>query len=354
MRFLSFRLITIGTVFAAIAALTVTACTHTPKFRNSTGEIVNGSIAEERKVRLGNQEQYVLIRGRDRQAPLMVFLHGGPGTSAMAFNRVHNADLENSFVFVNWDQRGTGYSYTAADDVSTLTLDRITTDLDELITKLLAEFHKESVVLVGHSWGSLLGLEYVSRHPEKVSVYIGIGQMADTAESETLVYDWALEQAKGQNDERAISKLAAIGPPPYDSVDEMMMHRSVVNQFGGAWRRPLSDIGYARMAVKAPEFSWLGLRGILRGGDRSLPALFSTFTAWNAAKDYPILDVPVYFFLGRHDHVVSPKPAEDYITSLQAPEQGIVWFENSAHSPQWEEPQRFMEELRRVVRPHLE
>ncbi|MEM1150311.1 MAG: alpha/beta hydrolase [Pseudomonadota bacterium] len=326
-----------------------TGRTYTPAFTDDAGNPLENSIAEERMVSLGGSQQYVLIRGRDKTAPLLLYLHGGPGTSAMAFNRVYNAELEDDFVFVNWDQRGTGYSYSAAADPDTLTLDRITRDLDELVDLLLAEFEQEQLVLIGHSWGSLLGLEYISRHPEKVAAYIGIGQMTNTPVSEALVYDWALAQATAAEDQDALRILNEIGAPPYDTVGEMMQHRSVVNKFGGSWGKPFSEIDYALTAIRAPEFSWLGLRDILRGGDVSLKALFPTFVRLDAEETYPVLEVPVYFFLGRNDRVVSPDPAVEYMTVLEAPEKDIVWFEGASHSPQWEAPARFMDELRRLT-----
>ncbi|MEM1037281.1 MAG: alpha/beta hydrolase [Pseudomonadota bacterium] len=326
------------------------AQTHTPAFKDQSGQIIPGSIAEERWISLNGADHYLLLRGMDRTAPILLFLHGGPGTSAMPFNRVFNSELETHFLTVNWDQRGTGYSYKAGEDDKSLTLEQITSDLNELIEALCREFQQETVILVGHSWGSMLGLHYISEHPERVALYVGIGQMADTAESERLVYEWAYQVADARSDQKCLQVLEEIGAPPYASVDEMMRHRGVVNTLGGAWVTPMPDLRYASIAIKAPEFSWLGLRNTLRGADRSLPALFSTFTALKASEQYPRLGVPVVFFLGRGDRVVSPKSAVDYLSELDAPMKEVVWFEKSAHSPHWEEPARYMSELRRIVR----
>lgn len=347
---MTFLRVVVAVLIGGIAFGVWTAQTHTPAFKDQTGRVIQGSIAEERRMSLGGEDQYVLLRGRDRTAPLLIFLHGGPGTSAMPFNRVFNADLETDFLTVNWDQRGTGYSFSAVSDWPSLTLEQMTADLTELVEQLCAEFDQEQVILVGHSWGSTLGLNYISQHPERVALYVGIGQMADTAKSERLVYDWAYQVAEARSDQKSLQILEEIGAPPYASVDEMMKHRGVVNKFGGAWVTPMPDLRYASIAIKAPEFSWVGLRNTLRGADRSLPALFSTFTALKASEQYPRLDVPVVFFLGRGDRVVSPEPAVAYLSQLDAPFKEVVWFEKSAHSPHWEEPARYMSELRRMVR----
>ena len=340
----------IVTIIGVAVFLGATACSHTPNFRNIDRSMVENAIAEERMMLLGDVEQYVLIRGRDRDAPLLVFLHGGPGTSAMPFNRVFNSELEDEFVFVNWDQRGTGKSFSAQTNPANLTLDRMTRDLDELVDALRAEFDKEQVLLIGHSWGSMLGLEYVSRHPEKVAAYIGIGQMADTAASETEGYDWLLARVTELGDDTAIARLEEIGPPPYSNGDEMMAQRQLLNKFGGAWIEPKSDINYALIMLKAPEFTWTDIRAVLSGADISLNTLYETFTSLNAIETYPVLDVPVFLMEGRHDHVVSPVQAVKYLDAVIAPHKELIWFENSAHTLQVEEADRYNAEVLRIAR----
>lgn len=339
----------IAAAAAAIALLAgATSCTHTPQFKDAAGTVIDTSIAEERMVTLGGNDQYVLIRGRDTSAPILLFLHGGPGTSAMPFNRLHNADLEDDFLFVNWDQRGTGKSFTPDLDPATLTVDRMTKDLDELVDLLRAEFSDQKILLVGYSWGSLLGLNYVSQHPEKVAGYVGIGQMANTAASETEMYQWAVSEATRRGDTAALDTLEEIGAPPYANVDEMMTERAIVGRYGGSWVQPKSDIAYAREVIRAPEFAWTELRAILRGGAMSLDALYDAFTAFDAAEAHPVLDVPVFIIMGRGDRVVSTAQAEKYVDVLEAPRKELIWFEASAHSPQWEEAERFNAELRRI------
>jgi len=330
--------------------LAATSRSHTPPFKNADGGVIETSIAEERRISLGGAEQYVLIRGVDRSAPLLIFLHGGPGYSAMPFNRLRNADLEQNFVFVNWDQRGAGYSLSAAKDRTTLTLDQLARDLDELIDILRAEFGQEKVLLIGHSWGSLLGLEYVSRHPEKAAAYIGVSQMADTAASERDVYDWALRQAQMRNDDKTVQSLEKNGGPPYDSPAKMMAHRRAANKLGGVWYEPKPDWYFAREYLRAEEFAWPGYWSLVRAGALSLEILFETFSALDAAETYPQLNAPVFFIEGRHDHVVSPKAAEEYLSVLEAPYKEMIWFERSGHMPNWEEPERFNSEVLRIAK----
>ncbi|MGP1354299.1 MAG: alpha/beta fold hydrolase [Parasphingopyxis sp.] len=330
--------------------LFATARTFTPPFRDADGRIIATSIAEERRMRIGATRQYVLIRGRDRAAPLLIFIHGGPGYSAMPFNRLLNADLENDFLFVNWDQRGTGYSFSAATDRSTLTLDWIVEDLDDLIDALLSEFGRDRVLLVGHSWGSVVGLEYVARHPEKIAAYVGVGQATNGPGSEAESYRWALDEARRRERADLTAKLEKIGPPPYGSLKDMWVQRRVLTELGGVWRHePQSSLRYFLRYLSVPEFAWPGFINLVRAGKVSMEALNDTLFGYDAFDAHPALDTPVYLIEGVHDRIQSTRLAQAYLDRLAAPHKELIWFEQSAHMPHWEEPDRFNEEIRRIA-----
>ncbi len=342
-------------IFAA-AALSVllvfailTARTRTPPFRHPDGRIIEGSIAEERRVPLGGWTQYVLIRGLDTTAPILVYVHGGPGTSEMPLLRVYNAALEENFIFVNWDQRGTGKSYAPGLDPATLTVDRMTRDLDELVDSLLAEFSKRRILLVCHSWGTQLGLEYVTRHPQKVAAYVSVGQVTNTLESEAHGVAWTISEAKARGDTVALRDLARIGPPPY-SLEELRLQRRYIWKYGGAFREPRTVIDMVRVAVRAPETSWKDYIAFIRGEPFSSMALWPRVQAFDASKAHPRVEVPAFFLLGRHDRQVSPELAAEYFERLEAPYKELIWFEDSAHSPPFEEPELFNAEIIRIAR----
>ncbi len=345
---LTYLVLLVVLVFAIV--LVITARTHTPPFRDPDGRIIATSIAAKRRMRLGDADHFVLIRGRNRATPLLVFIHGGPGYSAMPFNRLLNADLENDFVFVNWDQRGTGYSFTAANDRQTLSLDQIVADLDELINALRAEFALNRVLLIGHSWGSVVGLEYVGQYPEKVALYIGVSQVTDGAKSDAAGYRWALDQARKGGRSDLTAKLERIGPPPFGSLKDMWAERRVLTELGGVWRNdPHSGLYYFMRYLSVPEFSWPGFINIARGGNLSMEALNETLFTYDAFARHPVLEVPIVLMEGSHDRIQSPHLAEAYLEQLKAPRKELIWFDQSAHMPHWEEPDRFHGEVRRVA-----
>lgn len=329
-----------GLVIVAGVAIAWKWTGTTPPIRGDDGKPVAGSVAEFAMVPLNGLDQFVLIRGRDMTKPVLVVLHGGPGVTVMPLIRRYNEKLENSFVVVNWDQRGAGKTWSSATDPATLTTENMLRDLDALVDHLCRKLGARKVILAGHSWGSVLGVLYAKQHPDKVAAYIGIGQVSDRAESERRGYAWALSQAQARNDVVAIRELTEIGPPPYDWRKENV-ERKYVAKYGGSLVKPRSTFELLVDAVFISETSWFDLPGFLNGEELSLNALHGELTAVNFPRDVPSLEVPVAFFLGRNDHAVSAEVAAHYFEELDAPVKRLVWFEESAHSPFMEEPDAF-------------
>ena len=142
---------------------------------------VTGIIAASRKIvspngvdellplQINGSTQWVSIRGKDRRNPIILFLHGGPGSPTMPADYTFQTPWEDYFTVVQWDQRGTGKTYAANDPnmlASTMTITQMTSDTEEVVQYLLKTFSKRKIFLLGHSWGSVLGLAVAQRHPE--------------------------------------------------------------------------------------------------------------------------------------------------------------------------------------------
>ena len=294
------------------------------------------------KIELGGAEQWILIRGWDRKNPLLLFLHSGPGFPEMPFAHL-NAELEKQFVVVHWDQRGAGKSFPAPR--GTMNVEQYVKDAEELSALLLKRFGARKLFLVAHSWGSLVGALVVSRHPELFHAYVGISQFADAPDSEKMMYQFALELAEKIPNSRATRELTKIGPPPYRSMRDFRRMKSWVEKFNRGDHEEMSRWTFVRLAFASPVYSWADLARIPLGAKSSFDQLWSeAFYKVNLFKDAPRIDVPVYFFLGRHDRLVttSAAMAERYFQALDAPRgKELIWFENSEHWPQLQEPQKF-------------
>jgi len=323
---------------------------RTTPFTNSTGGVLAGSVAEASFWRIGEINQWVMVRGRSMDNPLLVILHGGPGSSETALLRSFNASLEDSYTVVYWDQRGAGRSYNRSIPPESMTIDRFVADLDELVETLVARFGKRRVVLLGHSWGSLLGVLYTSRFPGKVAAYVGVGQVADMRASEAASYAFALEKARERGHRKAIRLLLAIGPPPH-TMKALGTQRRWLMAMGGAFGPNLSLVKVIWRGLTSPEASVLDLVRLVQGSSFSLRLLFRELLDANLQRDVNRLETPVFFMVGRLDMQVVASVSVAYFEALEAPHKALIWFEASGHMAPFEEPELFNRLMVETVRP---
>ena len=151
-----------------------------------------GSVAELVRVPIGGHDQAMMIRGTSTNNPVLLFLADGPGGTELGAMRRHGQGLEQDFTVVTWDQRGTGKSYENLDPTSTLTLHQAVSDTIDVTDYLRSRFGQDRIYLLGQSYGTILGVLAVQQHPELYRTYIGVGQMVDPRETDTVFYADAL------------------------------------------------------------------------------------------------------------------------------------------------------------------
>lgn len=302
------------------------------------------------QMRLGGVEQSVQIRGHHRANPLLLTLHGGPGVPEMPFEYA-NAALEEHFTVVEWDQRGAGKSYSAQIPAASMTVDQLVADTEELMNLLRRRFGQPRIFLMAHSTGTVLGAIVTAHHPEAVRAYIGISQIADLHATEKILYDFALRSAAEKKNRDALQELREIGPLPFSTAQQLQVSQKWVNEFAPDRFGAIAP-DRLKLLFFSPACSLSDLWRMVRGARFSFAHLRRDFFARNLFREVPRLEVPVYFFEGRNDHVVTAEVAARYFAQLDAPRgKTLVWFERSAHWPQLEEPEKFRRVLvNRVLR----
>ena len=301
------------------------------------------------EVELGGVEQSILIRGADRDKPVLLWLHGGPGVPAMPLAHRYDGELVKHFVVVHWDQRGAGRSYDPGLTEADLTTERYVSDTHELVRRLEDRFGEEKVYLVGHSWGSALGALAVERHPEDFHAFVGIGQLVNNRRSDEIAYAHALEEARRRGDEEALAALEGIGPPPWETVEQGSEFGRLNAELGGVTHRPVPN--QVVTAALSPAYSLGDVYGSARGARFSVEAMLDDLDRVDLFEQAPRLGAPVYIFQGRHDYATPWPLAERYFESLEAPrDKELVWFEHSGHALRAEEPEKFDKEMLRVLR----
>jgi pimeloyl-ACP methyl ester carboxylesterase len=305
-------------------------------------------------VELGGVRQFVSIRGRSAANPVLVVCHGGPALPSLPSSWIWQRGVEDFFTVVNYDQRASGKSAAVLDDEMDLSVDRYVDDLVELVEWLRRELGVTKVGVLGHSWGTLIGLTLAERRPDLLWAYVGVGQVVSGAENEGESFGHAMRSAVADRNEEAIAELEGLGE--YPGAQPLTLERIVTcrkwAQHYGALSAYRSGAAYFVEAEGlSPYYSdeELELIGVGQRGTMTkvLPQLLQF-----DARDRVTFDVPIVQFLGRHDWTTPTGPVERWIADVTAPAKDVVWFENSAHLCMFEEPGKFVVSLVNLVLPH--
>lgn len=324
----------------------------TPPITNAVGEPLPGSIASLEKVELNGSQQWISIRGKDRDNPILLFLAGGPGGSQMTTARHALAALEEDFVVVQWDQPGAGKSFYSLPQ-SELTPERYVQDGLALTDLLRHRFDQDQIYLLGESWGSVLGIWMAQRSPEKIQAFIGTGQMVAFEETDLICYQFAMELAQGRGDTAKVEQLKSQGPPPYygegvamKQINYLKDTYAYMNNDPNIWTN-FNTIG----DLLSPEYGLIDKVNWARGPLVTLGNVYPMLWEVDLRQSANELEVPIYFLIGRHDVNAPVHLVENYLNQLTAPTKEIVWFEHSGHSPWTSETDRFIEVVVQEILP---
>jgi pimeloyl-ACP methyl ester carboxylesterase len=314
--------------------------------RNARDYAVTGpdSIDEGKYVAIGGIDQWITIRGEDRKNPVLLLLHGGPGDATNLYGYATFRTWLKHFTVVQWDQRGAGKTFgkNGASIAPSITIDRMTQDGIELAELLRKSLGKEKIVLVGHSWGSILGVFMAKARPELFSAFVGTGQVGDEKRNYAVAFDALLKKAKETKNERAIRELSEVGPPPYSDGKGYGVQRKWANQFEGADMFLASMLG---LALSAPGYSthdvndWLEGQGV--SADRLVPQT-RDLEAKALGGDFAL---PVFVIQGAEDFTTPTTLAREFVDSLHAPHKEFVPIEGGGHFAVFMKPQVFLNEL---------
>ncbi len=297
------------------------------------------------EVGLGGVKQWILARGESSSYPILLFLHGGPGFPEMPFTHIDSELLEKHFIVVNWDQRGAGKTGDAGTSPEMMNIERYLADTHELIELLKTRFQKKKIFLIGHSWGSIIGLLTAHRYPESIHAYIGMGQVVNMRKSEALCYNYVLEKAKQLKDDEALKQLLEIGSPEkWKDYESLETERRWLEKYNGVFHK----LNYQTMGkywFASPYYTQVEKQNLMATFARTQQLMRPNYMQVDLEKEVREVKVPVYFFIGKSDHVIPGGLVEEYFKALKAPCKEMIWFEESGHHLNLEEPQKFQETL---------
>jgi len=314
----------------------------------------SNGIDEAGYVKIGGIEQWVQIRGQDRDNPVLLCLHGGPGGTLSQLTKLF-IPWEKDFTVVQWDQRGAGKTLksTGATIDETMSVDRMTQDGIEVAEYLRSHLHKNKIILLGHSWGSILGINMAKRRPDLFYAFVGTGQVSDLPRSLQMDYAHLLGQAQIAKDQRTTQALTEIGPPPFDSRHKLEVFFGSINRYQPASDHAAMEAMGSTLLSPPPDYSLRDVFDWYRGF-MVVPTLrlYNEMLSTKLASLGTNFEIPIVFIQGADDNVAQASLASDYFTTINAPHKEMVLLKGGGHFAFLGMSERFLKELVTRVRPY--
>jgi pimeloyl-ACP methyl ester carboxylesterase len=321
----------------------------TPLFAKAQNNIIEnnpspkGSIHEQKFVLINGIEQWVTIKGA-RSKPVILFLHGGPGSPMSPYSDTLFRDWEKDFIIVQWDQRGTGKTFgnTAPEELTLeyirstpLMIEQMTADGIQLSEYLVKHLGKQKIILFGTSWGSALGARMATERPDLYYAYVGHSQIVDPRD-DLLLYNKVYKMAGKNDDLESLKILDTLGKPPYNKAKDIGMLLRIVKKYERANSTPppgewfIASPGYDNVKDNQHRSDGDDYSFINYIGDKGLgiPSMRSTINMLSASLDFKI---PVYLIQGNEDLLTPKEMTEDYFSKIKAPEKKYFLLPKTAH-----------------------
>jgi pimeloyl-ACP methyl ester carboxylesterase len=319
---------------------------------DGSGKPVEGSTSEKLFIDINGVRQGMFIKSKNAENPVLLYLHGGMPDYFLT--EKYPTGLENYFTMVWWEQRGSGLSYSKSIPSGTMTPEQMISDTKEITNYLRKRLGKEKIYLMGHSGGTFIGIQSAKMYPELYSAYLGVAQISNQLRSEKLAYDYMLEQFRNKGDLRMVKKLEASPvtltdgmPSSYGAIRDIAMH-----SLGIGTTHDMKSVvtGIFFPSLKCREYTlsekinmWVGK------SHAGICIVWEKILSTDLSATITELKIPVYFFEGVYDYTCSYEEAKSFFNKLKAPVKGFYVFENSAHSPLFEEPDKMQKIIREDV-----
>jgi pimeloyl-ACP methyl ester carboxylesterase len=299
---------------------------------------------------VGGIDQWISIKGEDRRNPVLLVVHGGPGEAQWPMASRYQP-WEKAFTVVQWDQRGAGHTYGRySAQTPEVTLDRIARDGIELTDYLCRTLGKRKIIVLGHSWGSIVAVRMVQLKPAPFAAYVGTGQVASWKDSVQMQFDLLLAKARVDGDLPAIEHLAAIGRPDPTNAQQYFDFTkglgAAMPPADQAWLKSLRAGTPASLGVDPKDFQNL-IHGMVFSAEHLLPDQMATDLPMTASE----IGTAIFVIQGRDDVTTPTKAAIEYFERIKAPKKELILLAGAGHFAFMTDPAAFLAALIDKVRP---
>ncbi len=332
---------TISTIALIALIIWLTSCGTNSSHNDQTDK--PSPIDTSYLVKINGVDQYLEIKGHNKQNPVLLFIHGGPAWPMTPFSRSYNKNLYEDFVVVNWDQRNCGKSQV--DSLVPLNIDLYVSDAYLVTQELKKTFNTDKIFLVCHSWGTAMGVRLISKYPSDYYAYVGVGQVVDMKKGCKNLWDFVETNAKAHNDTAVLNALKKI---PFTA------ENGFANGRDGLWSlMPLTSKyafvgGDTSIPFPATAYKDYNFDKLVKDADR-VEKVLESYTLNMNLESFTDFKIPIYFFVGKYDNICPLKLVEQYSESIKAPSKEVVLFDLSAHSPIYDEPDKFKTQIKLIT-----
>jgi pimeloyl-ACP methyl ester carboxylesterase len=341
-----------ATILAVVVIILVYRASQQHAIAKSLAPTNSKNLRAALFVRIGGIEQAIQVRGEDRANPVILILHGGPGISMMALSPAFKS-WEKYFTVVQWDQRGAGKTYGRNGgpvEAPEMTISRMSEDGLEVAAFIRAYLHKDKIIVLGHSWGTVLALRMVALRPSWFTAYVGTGQLVDKTTNEDVAYQQLLAKVRAAGDAKGERALHMIGSPPYRNLDDLVAERKWVTIYDTPAERNLES-GLTPMVLLAPNYSLKDILDFLHGISFSQAATYAENNVYDARTLGLRFEIPFFIFQGDEDHQTPTILAEQYFATIKAPLKKFELLKGGGHSVMLTMPDLFLDSLLKDVLP---
>lgn len=346
----------IGTLILAYISLIVIY----PAILRSIHKIGDGGIDLMGTVEIGGIEQALYFRGEDIDNPVLLYIHGGPGSSMKPFLHDFQYAWEKDYTVVHWDQRNAGKTFYLNDPdvvLETMSFERVLEDAHEITQYIKEKLNKEQIIILGHSWGSILGTALVQKYPQDYIAYISVGQCVNMRDNDRVIYETLLAAAYTKGNKNDIAAVEALTPYPLSEAynnDFIKRNTSLekylvkYNLSGEGFRRILSVM--TSPYCGAQEKNYFNNVDINYYQEPIMRYLYDEYEIRNFGTAY---EIPVFYIMGENDCETPYSLAKDFFEEITAPNKEFFTTPNAGHFPMQENAVEFNRVLLDVIRPLL-
>lgn len=327
-----------------------------PKFKDEEENILPNSLSEKRYIDVDGGKIGMILLAKDRNKPILLVCGGGPGIPEYLLEYIYPSGLADEFVVCYMEYRGTGLSYASDVDVTGMTTDRYIADVLAVTNYLKERFQQDKIYLMGHSFGSYVAMKTVQQHGKYYHAYIAMAQNCNQKESEYLAYDYMKEQYERMGNEKMIAQFEECSiresEDAYERYFSSSLRDKAMHDLGVGTTRDMKSVitGIFLPSLRCKAYTWKERINIWKGKVRSskFPVVQDAI-AFNAFDEVPSLQVPIYFFAGQYDYTCCYSLQKEYYEQVEAPRKEFYIFENSAHSPVYEESEKAIQILMDII-----